>query len=154
MHVKKYIERILASNSEDNEEKLVGYLCESIRKLKSYDKKAYEDLEEQLYVVLYGYSLNDELCEKWVENMQNNDGSKGEHWKIKDTTQVAQQVGIKFDENLTEYEWWAVMNMIYSDYYGTVPNDVLTYSKMAKAFVEDKDAKKGKLYRYYKCISK
>ena len=41
------------------------------------------------------------------------------------------------------------MNMIYSDYYGAVSNDVSTYVKLAKKFLMDKDAKEGKALCYY-----
>ena len=43
-------------------------------------------------------------------------------------------------------------NMLYSDYYGAVPDNVESYFKMAKAFLEDKDAPEGKAFRYYKAM--
>lgn len=42
-----------------------------------------------------------------------------------------------------------VMNMIYSDYYGTVPNDISIYAKMSQKFLNDKDAKQGKALNYW-----
>lgn len=39
--------------------------------------------------------------------------------------------------------------MVYSDYYGYIPNDLTSYVNIAKAFIEDKDAAPGKSYRYY-----
>ena len=41
------------------------------------------------------------------------------------------------------------MNMIYSDYYGSVPNETTSYAKLARKFLEDKDAEEGKALRYY-----
>ena len=41
------------------------------------------------------------------------------------------------------------MNMMYSDYYGVVPNEVSSYVKLAKRFLEDKDSSVGKALRYY-----
>lgn len=41
------------------------------------------------------------------------------------------------------------MNMIYSDYYGAVSNDIGIYIRLAKKFLEDKDAKEGKALCYY-----
>lgn len=41
------------------------------------------------------------------------------------------------------------MNMVYSDYYGAIPNDTATYFKLAKKFIDDKDAKQGKALSYY-----
>ena len=45
------------------------------------------------------------------------------------------------------------MNMIYSDYYGAIPNDVSSYVKVAKKFLEDKDGKEGKAFCYYMTMS-
>ena len=41
------------------------------------------------------------------------------------------------------------MNMIYSDYYGTVPNEISNYVKLANKFINDKDAGPGKAFKYY-----
>ena len=41
------------------------------------------------------------------------------------------------------------MNMIYSDYYGSVPNDISSYVKLADKFIRDKDADPGKAFKYY-----
>ena len=40
------------------------------------------------------------------------------------------------------------MNMIYSDYYKVIPNDIQSYINFAKAFLDDKDAK-DKAFKYY-----
>lgn len=45
-------------------------------------------------------------------------------------------------------------NMMYSDYYGAVQNDAVAYGKLAKKFLEDKDAKEGKALYYYLNINK
>ena len=44
------------------------------------------------------------------------------------------------------------MNMVYSDYYGSIPNDPVAYAKVAKKFIEDKDAPEGKALRYYSAM--
>ena len=41
------------------------------------------------------------------------------------------------------------MNMLYSDFYGVVSNDVNTYYRLAKNFLDDKDAPEGKALKYY-----
>lgn len=45
-----------------------------------------------------------------------------------------------------------VFNVMYSDYFGAVPNNVESYFKLANAFLEDKDAPEGKAYLYYKAM--
>ena len=153
MKAKKYIEKILETNNASKEEELIHVLSKALKTLKVHDEEEYEDISCKLYEILYGEVLNDELCEYWVSCMINKDGTVGEHWSVEDTNQVAKQLGIKLD-TVTPYEWYATMNMVYSDYYGSVPNEISTYAKIANDFLQDEDAKKGKLYRYYKCIVK
>jgi hypothetical protein len=80
--------------------------------------------------------------------MENEDGTRGGHWTLEDTTSVAKQYGIDFS-HINQYDWNYVMNMIYSDYYGAVSNDLSTYVKLAKKFIFDKDAPEGKALKYY-----
>lgn len=44
--------------------------------------------------------------------------------------------------------------MMYSDYYGAISNDTNMYVKLAKKFLEDKDAKEGKVFCYYMAMKK
>ena len=85
--------------------------------------------------------------------MVNEDGTKGIHWSLADTTSVAKSNGIVF-EKFNEYDWCYVLNMIYSDYYGSVSNDISTYVRMASSFLNDKDAPKGKALKYYLAMKK
>ena len=54
-------------------------------------------------------------------------------------------------------EFFAVMNALYSDYckvakkYGVDKTDF--WADLAKAFINDKDAKSGKVKMYYECIA-
>lgn len=80
--------------------------------------------------------------------MVNEDGTVGGHWTLDQTTSVAKAKGIRFDA-FNEFDWCYVMNMLYSDYYGTVPDSTDTYASMARAFLMDKDAPKGKAMLYH-----
>ena len=62
------------------------------------------------------------------------------------TTLEFGQYGIERFYNLAA---GAGVGMIYSDYYGAVPNEVASYVKLAKAFLDDKDAPNGKAFIYY-----
>lgn len=108
----------------------------------------YETLEMNLYEEMYGCHFNEWLLKKALKNMYNEDGTTGGHWTLEQTSQVARQSGINFDK-FNEYDWNYVMNMIYSDFYGSVSNEASTYVKMSKKFLEDKDAPEGKALKYY-----
>lgn len=112
------------------------------------DEDTYEDIEMILYKDVYGCHFTKWLLEKALCCMENEDGTKGGHWTVEQTTMVARNNGISFD-HFNEYDWNYTMNMIYSDYYGSVPNETSNYVKLARKFLEDKDAEEGKALRYY-----
>lgn len=129
-------------------EQLKCFADYAIKEAKSYDERLYDSLEMYLYKKVYGYHFSDWMLEKALQNMVNEDGTHGGHWSIADTTAVAKQFNIPFTE-FNEYDWNYVMNMIYSDYYGSVPNDIASYVKLASKFINDKDADPGKAFKYY-----
>lgn len=128
------------------------YLIRVLNELENKDDDLYREIEDDIYHELYGCHFTDFTLEKAFEKMVNEDGTKGGHWTIEQTTSVANQYRIDVDK----YDWCYVMNMIYSDYYGCVSDDVSTYANLAKRFIFDKDAPEGKAYLYFKamCYSK
>lgn len=49
--------------------------------------------------------------------MKNEDGTKGPHWTVEETTSVANQMGINLkSEKHNKWDWFVAMNMIYSDF--------------------------------------
>lgn len=134
-------------------EQLKDFLFEQLLEVRARDYEMYEELEMDLYKEVYGCHFNKWMLEKVLKCMENEDGTMGGHWTLDQTTSVAKNNGIDFID-FNEYDWCYVMNMLYSDYYGSVPNDVSTYVKMAKKFLEDKDAQKGKAFRYYSAMKK
>jgi len=87
--------------------------------------------------------------------MENADGTTGPHWTMEQTEIVKNQRGIQWDAQ----EFNVAINMIYFDYsevfkeYG-VRDKIFLYADMAYAFLSDKDARPGKLARYYNSIVK
>lgn len=73
--------------------------------------------------------------------------------KMKTGEDVAKQRNINCDPN----DFWAVMNMMYSDYCQVAKRQSVDtpgfYADMAKAFLEDADAADGKAYLYWDCIA-
>lgn len=94
-----------------------------------------------------------DMANIWMKGMTNEDGSKGPHWTIEQTKQLQAQKHIDCDP----IEFWAAMNMIYSDYFKAakkfgVGNNIDFYVDMAKAFLDDKDAREDKIGRYFAYI--
>lgn len=101
-----------------------------------------------------GLELDEDMAYEWMENLQNEDGTKGPHWTKEQTTQVMKQKNL----NLDPLEFWVALNAVYSDYCGVAKkmnvNNIDFYTHMAKAFIEDKDSQPNRLARYYEYVTK
>lgn len=96
--------------------------------------------------------LTPETAERWVVGMENADGTRGAHWSMEDTEKVRKNRGIAEDP----LKWRITMNMMYSDYCAVAEKLGISsldfYVCMSGAFLDDKDARPDKLYRYYEYI--
>lgn len=101
-----------------------------------------------------GLELDEDMAYEWMENLQNEDGTKGPHWTKEQTTQVMKQKNINCDP----LGFWVAMNAVYSDYFNVAKkmnvNNIDFYAHMAKAFIEDKDSQPNRLARYYEYVTK
>lgn len=130
-----------------SEEQLKEFAQHTFNLIKETNPILYEELEMELYKKIYGCHFNEWMLAKATKDMINEDGTIGAHWTLEQTNNVAKQYGVTFN-HYNEYDWNYVMNMIYSDYYKVIPNDIQSYIKFAKAFLDDKDAK-DKAFKYY-----
>lgn len=98
--------------------------------------------------------MDKHTAKEWAEHMKNADGTTGAHWTMEQTDQVMKQYGIQCEPA----EFFAVMNMMYSDYCEVLKkfgvNKMDFYAEMAKAFICDEDAQPDKTERYYEYIAK
>lgn len=119
------------------------------RKEKSNDDFAWQEID----VEHHPERLSKADAESWVSRMKNSDGTIGAHWTFEQTQDVAKQRNINCDPN----DFWAVMNMMYSDYCQVAKRQSVDtpgfYADMAKAFLEDADAADGKAYLYRNYIA-
>lgn len=102
----------------------------------------------------YGTKLTSKDIKKWEKHLENADGTTGAKYSVDQVKQVAQQLGIRFDEYSPEL-LSAIANMMYSDYCKVFGSDLSIYVKMARAFLDDDDfdgSPEEKAYLYYKCI--
>lgn len=134
-----------------------------MRKLKNENEELYSELMDDLYVLVFGEHFCEELAKEAVENMKNADGTTGAHWSLKEAVEAAKNEGIKFNDlvkneissnNFNEYDWFYVLNMIYSDFYKVFNGNTNMYVKAAFEWLNDIDVKPGKAYRYYMQVVK
>lgn len=96
--------------------------------------------------------MSEETARKWVSKMENTDGTTGAHWTIDATTAIRDKLGLK---HICKYEFWAVMNSLYSDYGKTLAKTNATpeiYGELARDWIEDDDAVKAKASAYYRYV--
>ena len=119
------------------------------RKEKDNDDFAWQEID----VERHPEHLSKADAESWVSRMKNSDGTVGAHWTFEQTQDVAKQRNINCNPN----DFWAVMNMMYSDYCQVAKRQSVDtpgfYADMAKAFLDDADAADGKAYLYWDCIA-
>lgn len=130
------------------DEQVREFVDDALGMIKETNEDLYDELEMHLYKELYGCHFSEWMLECATKHMINEDGTHGPHWSVDQTNNVARQNNLRL-EHYNEYDWNYVMNMIYSDYYGVVQDDVNTYYKLSKKFLDDKDAPDGKALIYY-----
>ena len=98
-----------------------------------------------------------EMAEDWVNSMEGSDPAKqhGGKWTMEQIKPIAQKYGVP-TEGERFWEFYAIMNAMYSDYYPVAKKyNVLTpdfFADLAMAFISDKDAVENKAAMYYECI--
>lgn len=121
------------------------------------DEMAYRRGGERVSGHGYGSGVapfSKEMAEEWTREMKNEDGTTGPHWTMEQTNQIMTQRGINCDPA----EFYAAMNMVYSDYSKVAKklnvSNIDFYAEIAKAFLDDQDAAPDKLARYYEFVVK
>lgn len=106
---------------------------------------------------MYGPHFTEDCAEEVVANMRNEDGTRGAHWGLKETTQLAEQFDVDLRGEFNKYDWFVALNMIYSDFYKVIVNltnsdHVKYFVEFAKAWLKDKDIDEGKMWKYYRYL--
>lgn len=130
------------------DEQVREFVTDFITMLKARDEDLYHEAELWLYKEVYGCHFNEWKLNIAVSKLKNEDGTIGGHWTLEQTNNVARQYGMNFS-GFNEYDWNYAMNVIYSDYYGVVNNNLENYFRLAQKFIMDKDAPEGKVLKYY-----
>lgn len=98
-------------------------------------------------------SFEPQKAKEWVAQMQNSDGTKGEHFK----PEHVEQLRSAHCPDCGRVEFWAAMNMMYSDYCEVAKKMNVDkpefYAHMAKAFLKDEDAGEEKLAKYMQYVA-
>lgn len=142
MHVEKYIRKIVDEGSREEMEKLSDILEEVIYLIKEYDESKYKEYETCLYKMAYGEVLSEDMAEDIVFKMK----PYKEKWTLDQADQIKHDYGIN---NIRLVDFYVVMNQAYNDFRDVFGDSLETYVKYANAFINDEDAKQGKVFKYF-----
>ena len=104
-----------------------------------------------------GETITMEQAQAWVDHMDNADASRphGGRWTYADAVELGRKIGVPDGQMIA---FFVALNMIWSDYGPTISaagiNAPEFYGKMARAFIDDKDARPHKVARYMRAIAK
>lgn len=62
------------------------------------------------YEAEHGPHFNEEHARKAVSKMENEDGTRGPHWSVEETTALASQYGINLGSRFNRYDWFVALN--------------------------------------------
>lgn len=113
MKLSSLVSKIKADNKIPTDE-LLSMLSDAIEE---EDSEVYM----KLYKKAYGNHLSKETCEEWVHGIAVTDGSErstGEKWSLETTTELGNRMKVDW-QKMNKYEFYAVMNAWYSDYFRT-----------------------------------
>jgi hypothetical protein len=148
MH-KYNIEYIVEHGTPEDMEHMKQVFEDAVFALKGVNYDAYIEAEYKLHCIAHHGHLGEKAAKCWVDKMVNKDGTKGAHWTWEQTEQVRKDKGLQFDSS----DWYAVLNMMYSDYYHS-KLDTSMYIEMAKDWLSDSDVGKKKTLKYYYFVVK
>lgn len=144
-----------------------GMVCKRIAHIKEHGDSAQDmrDLAMLLYVWEHmdehgeAHKITREMAHKWVEKMRGEDPNipYGGKWTMEQIEPVAVKYGVH--PGTEEFvELYLVMNALYNDYFSIAKKyNVLMpefFADMAMAFIHDRDAEKGKVWRYFEEVVK
>lgn len=141
MEIKKYVKKIVDDGNVEEMYDLTDLLSEVMEELCIYDKDLYEEYVLELYKMAYGLTLSKEMAEDIVHQMR----PYGERWSFQQIRDIQNEYGL----NPRIEDLYVVMNSAYNDYKDIFNEDIQAYVKFAMDFINDEDAKKGKVFLYY-----
>ena len=144
MKIKKMMDTIIDKGNKYDMDLLDALFVDMVYYIKEKDTMRYKEFYYKLHTTACGSHMTEDEALDWVANMQNKDGTTGEHWSYEQTESVKKQYNIEANC----WDWYIVLNMVYSDYYST-KFDTATYIELAKDWLDDEDIGKDKLLKYY-----
>lgn len=142
MKIRKYITKIVDDGSQEDMRKLADILVQSIEQMQNYNIDMYDDYTMKLYKLAYGCELDEDLATEIVNEMQ----PYGQRWSMQETEKIQRDYNLN---DIKPVDFYVVMNQGFNDFNKIWGDDLSMYIKYTDAFINDIDAKKGKVFKYF-----
>ena len=147
MDVEESIAKIVRDGNNMEMHKLAEILDEVIESLEVYDKECSKKYEMEIYKMAYGPVLTREMAEDLVSKMK----PFGKKWSFEETKNIQDQYGL---DGIRPSDFFVVINSAYNDYKDLFGDDMEKYIRFTLDFINDEDAKDGKVFTYFTTIPK
>lgn len=148
MHeIKEMIQKIVDDGDRQEMEELSNILDKVTNMVYNYDEKVGNEIKMQIYEMAYGKNLNRNMAEEIISKMR----PYGMRWSLEESREVQNEFGL---DNIDDLDFWVVLNSAYNDYKDIFGDNLEMYSRYAKDFIRDEDAKEGKVFLYFTTIPK
>lgn len=140
MKLDEYVDKIVQNNNPEEMKKLKDIFYNVMCDLNEYDHEKYRKYKKKLKGLAYNYQIDEELAKEIVTDMK----PAGEYWNMETIANVANASG----QDLINM--YVIMNSLYNDYRSVInPDEANTYVNLARAWLNDEDAKPRKLWNYF-----
>lgn len=143
MH-KTTIKQVIDNNDIVKLKNLAYELIDVLDCLEELDEDLYAKHELNVYEIVNGKKISEEIAIDWVESMK----PYGMKWTIEETTRAMKDK----NWNLDPVDFFVVANMMFNDYNDIILDNTDLALEMAKHWLTDSDVKDNKLYNYYKYV--
>lgn len=142
MDIEEYIEKIVDNGRIEDMESLSDMLEDTLEIIKDYDEECYKEMEMKLYKMAFGSHLNKSMAEEIVHKMR----PFSEKWAYNEVKHIQEERGLN---NISTPDFYSTMNMAYNDYKDIFGEDIESYIRFTVDFINDEDAKQGKVFLYF-----
>lgn len=143
--IEESISLIVSKGTQNDMEDLSTMMVDLLCDIKKYDEKLFNKYKMDLYIKAHGKILNKEMAEEIIQGMK----PYGMHWTFEQTEDVRKKNNIL---DIRDIDFWVVMNSGYNDQHSLCGEDLDKYITYTKNFINDPDAKPGKVFTYFTVI--
>lgn len=145
MDIENCIEKIVENGNVEDMHKLSEILEDIMKLLERYDKECFKKYKIEIYKMAYGNTFTREMAEEIVSKMR----PYRMRWSLDETVNIQEQYGV---DNINPVNFFIVMNSAYNDYKNIFEENIDMYVKFTDDFINDEDAKEGKVFTYFTTI--